>query len=328
MIRRSIAIFFALLMLLSLAGCGASPKETKGMHIICTVFPQYDWVRNILGEELENNTLTLLMDNGADLHNYQATAEDMMDISECDLFIYVGGESDQWVEDALKNPTNPNRKTIMLLETDPLENTHIEGAQGHDHDHEHDQEHEDAKMHKLDEHIWLSLQRAERICQKIAATLGKLDPENKELYSKNAADYGKKLLDLDKEYQTAVQKAPHRALLVADRFPFRYMAEDHGLDYYAAFSGCSTETQASFETIVHLTEKLDALKLPFVIVTESSDQSVANSIIQNSKDSDRSVLVLDSMQSVSLKKINEGSTYLSIMESNLSTLKKALGVSK
>lgn len=313
-----IAGFAAILLLLSLASCAAPMAEEKGLHIICTVFPQYDWVRNILGEKAEENTLTLLMDNGADLHNYQATAEDLLAIGKCDLFIYVGGESDEWVTEALANHPNEKRKTIKLLEAGALEEPHIEGAE---HDHEHEEEHEEA----LDEHIWLSLQRAEIICEKIALTLEELDPESKELYQSNAKDYCQKLSDLNKKYTDAAKSGERNTLLVGDRFPFLYLTKDYGLEYYAAFSGCSTETRASFETLAFLREKLDDLALPFVVVTETSDQSVAKSIIANSNDPNRQILVLDSLQSVTKKRIEGGETYLSIMEKNLKVFEQALG---
>ncbi|MBQ7095184.1 MAG: zinc ABC transporter substrate-binding protein [Clostridia bacterium] len=315
-IKRIIAVFTTILLLLALASCAAPMAEVKGLHIICTVFPQYDWVRNILGEKAEENTLTLLMDNGADLHNYQATAEDLLAIGECDLFIYVGGESDEWATEALANHPNEKRKTIRLLDAGALEVPHIEEAE-HDHDHDHEE--------ALDEHIWLSLQRAEIICEKIALTLGELDPKSKELYQSNAKAYCKSLSDLNKKYAAAAKSGRRNTLLVGDRFPFLYLAKDYGLEYFAAFSGCSTETRASFETLAFLREKLDELALPFVVVTETSDQSVAKSVIANSNDPDRQILVLDSLQSVTKKRIEDGETYLSIMEKNLKILEQALG---
>ncbi len=311
-IKRMIAVFTTILLLLALASCAAPIAEEKGLHIICTVFPQYDWVKNILGEKAEENTLTLLMDNGADLHNYQATAEDLLAIGNCDLFIYVGGESDEWATEALANHPNEKRKTIKLLDAGALEVPHIEEAE-HDHEEE------------LDEHIWLSLQRAENICEKIAQTLGELDPKSKELYQSNAKAYCQKLSDLNKKYVSAAKSGRQKTLLVADRFPFLYLAKDYGLEYFAAFSGCSTETRASFETLAFLREKLDDLDLPFVVVTETSDQSVAKSVIANSNDADRQILVLDSLQSVTKKRIEDGETYLSIMEKNLKVFEQALG---
>ena len=313
--RKILAGIIAFILLLSLAGCGSLPGQTKGMHIICTVFPQYDWVRNILGEELENNTLTLLMDNGADLHNYQATAEDLMNISECDLFIYVGGVSDQWAENALKDPINKNRKTIKLLDTNPLCSAH-QHEENDAHDHEIDE---------CDEHIWLSLKRAELISQKIADALGELDPENKEIYKSNAKNYCGKLHELDKKFENMVARATYKTLLVPDRFPFLYLTSDYGLSYEAAFEGCSTETQASFKTIAHLSETLDNLKLPYLLVTESANQSVAQSVINNSKEKSGKILTLNSIQSVTMKQIEEGASYLDLMKKNYKTLKLALG---
>ena len=313
--KRILAGLIALILLLALCGCGTPPKDTKGLHIICTVFPQYDWVRNILGEELGNNTLTLLMDNGADLHNYQATAEDLMSISECDLFIYVGGVSDEWVEDALKDPMNKERKTIKLLDTNPLCSAHAH-EEGENHQHEIDE---------CDEHIWLSLKRAALICSEIATALGELDPENKATYEANAEAYCGKISALDASYEKAVQNAAYKTLLVPDRFPFLYLTSDYGLSYEAAFEGCSTETQASFKTIDRLANTLDTLKLPYMVITESADGSVGRSVMENSETKDCKILTLNSIQSVTLKNIEEGASYLGLMEENLETLKQAIG---
>lgn len=314
--KRFWSILLIGLMLLGLAGCGEAPADSGKLQVICTVFPQYDWVRNIIGEDNEDVALTLLMDNGADLHNYQATITDLMNISACDLFIYVGGESDDWVEDALKEPTNENRKAVALLDlVEPLET---------DHDHEEEHEEEEEHEHEYDEHVWLSLKNADAAVNHIAGLLAELDPENAEVYRTNAADYRASLQALEAKYQACMDSAVRKTMVFADRFPFGYLARDYGLECYAAFSGCSAETEASFATLTNLTEKVKENDLPAVMVIETSDQSIAKSVISNTETKDQEILVLDSLQSVTQARIDAGETYLNIMEKNLSVLEKAL----
>ncbi len=312
--KKVISILLICLLLFSLTGCGEVPGSER-LEIICTVFPQYDWVRNIIGDT-EGVELTLLMDNGADLHNYQASVADLTDISACDLFIYIGGESDEWAEDALKDPINKDRKTLALLDViEPL---------CADHDHDHEEEEHEHEHEEYDEHLWLSLKNAETAVEKITDLLAELDPENATAYAANSAAYRAKLGLLERNYQAAVDGAKRKTLLFADRFPFSYLARDYGLTHYAAFSGCSAETEASFATITMLTQKVDELELPAVMVIETSDQSIAKTVIQNSKSKNQEIVVMDSLQSVTQKRIDEGETYLGIMEKNLTALKKAL----
>jgi len=310
-------------LLLVLAATAACTKNEKA-GIVCTIFPQYDWVRAILGERAEDIGVALLLDNKIDLHNYQPTFDDIAKISTCDLFIYVGGESDGWVEDVLKEAANKDMIAINLLEAlgdmaKPEEI--IEGMEEEDDDdddtgRDHDSEPE------YDEHVWLSLRNARVLCAAIADALSALDADNAELYRSNLAAYIEKLSALDAEYQSAAKAAPARTLLFGDRFPFRYLADDYGLRYYAAFAGCSAETEASFETIVFLARKVDELNLKTIMVTESSDQAIAKTIRNNTAGKNQQILALDSMQSAD--GVKNGATYLSVMERNLSVLKEAL----
>ncbi|MCR5520873.1 MAG: zinc ABC transporter substrate-binding protein [Lachnospiraceae bacterium] len=358
--------FFSLIALIYIMGClsGCTPAGTSEhggaeLKIITTIFPEYDWVRNVLGDNPAQAQLTLLLDSGADLHSYQPTASDLLGISTCDLFIFVGGESDKWVKDALKSAVNKDMTVINLLETlgDSLkEEETVEGMQesGHDHDHEghdgeeHDHDHEghDGEGHdhedhngeehdhdhenhdedevEYDEHVWLSLRNAGIFVNTVASALQKLDPANASSYKKNADAYIERLNDLDKDYKKTVDEAPVKTLLFGDRFPFRYLVDDYGLDYYAAFSGCSAETEASFATVTFLAQKLDALSLPSVLTIERSDQKIAKAIIDSTRDKDRNILTLDSLQSVTRNDIESGVTYLSVMENNLCVLKEAL----
>ena len=519
--KKMTALLLALLMLVGvLAGCNktdadnditdttASTKQPsadndkpdeKSLKIVTTIFPEYDWVHEILGDKADRAEITMLLDNGVDLHSYQPTADDIVKISDCDLFIYVGGESDGWVYDALKNATNKNMKVINLLDvlgdSVKAEET-VEGMQEeeHDHDHGHDEEitkgdiedrtlsdfagewkslypyllngdldeycehkaeededrsttkdtylekykaswqcdadrisingetitftfadgkivsaeysyagyqpklndegkissvryqfetvdadapkyvqfndhgHEpgeaehfhiyfgsdsfdtlmDSKNNPFfvkntlsvdeildelmgheheeesDEHVWLSLKNAKVLVNAISKSLQELDPDNKDTYAANSDAYVKKLSALDADYQAAVDGATYKTVLFGDRFPFRYLVDDYGLDYYAAFVGCSAETEASFETISFLAKKADELNLPCVLTIEGTQHKIAETIVKNTTAKNQKVLTMDSMQSTTSKDVANGTTYLSIMEKNLSVLKAAL----
>lgn len=315
---KKIALMLATLMtLVALCACNAGKSGNDGIKIVTTIFPEYDWVRNITGSD-EN--ITLLLDNGVDLHSYQPTAADMLEISNCDLFVYVGGESDGWVDDALKSASNKNMKVVNLMDVlgdDAYEEELKEGMQG--------EEEEGEEEAEYDEHVWLSLKNAKVFVRKIADELKVLDPKKADTYEKNASDYISKLDDLDSRYEEAASGASMKTLLFGDRFPFRYMTEDYGLDYYAAFIGCSAETEASFETIAFLSEKTDELGLKYIFTIDNSDQKLAKTIIDNTETKDAGILVLNSMQSTDKAAIDGGATYLRIMEDNLDVLSTALG---
>ena len=341
--KRIIPLCLALIMTVGLlAGCGKQNEQTASdetrLRVVTTIFPEYDWVREILGDKADNAEVTMLLDNGADLHSYQPTADDIVKISECDLFIYVGGESDDWVDDALKNAANKNMKVINLLEAlgERVKTEEaVEGMQEEEHDHDHDHEdadeHDDAKEHdheeeaEYDEHVWLSLKNAQTLCSAISGVLQQIDPDNKDTYAANASAYIKKLSALDADYQAAVDAAACTTVLFGDRFPFRYLAEDYGLRYYAAFAGCSAESEASFETVSFLAGKVDELNLPCVLTIEGVQHKIAETIVRNTAAKNQKVLTMDSMQSTTSKDAANGATYLSVMERNLSVLKEALG---
>lgn len=305
-----------------LSGCAPQDDSAASnkLNIVTTIFPAYDWVREILGDETDRAEITMLLDSGVDLHSYQPTVDDIVKISDCDLFLYVGGESDGWVDDALKNAPNKERKVIRLLDvlgdSAKAEET-VEGMQEEEHDHEEEAEY--------DEHIWLSLKNAQVLVAAISEALQESDPARKDTYAANAAAYAEKLSALDGEYRAAVDSGKYKTLLFGDRFPFRYLADDYGLDYYAAFPGCSAETEASFETVSFLAGKMDALGLPCVLTIESTQHKIAETIVQNTAQKNQQILTMDSMQAVTANDAASGVSYLSIMEKNLSVLKKALG---
>ncbi|MBQ7535964.1 MAG: zinc ABC transporter substrate-binding protein [Stomatobaculum sp.] len=313
------------------AETAGAPASERPLQIVACMFPEYDWVREILGGNPGGAELTLLMDSGADLHSYQPTAEDMMRIASCDIFIYTGGLSSQWAEDALKGAVNPDMIVLDLMDLlgdRAKEETFVEGMQdGGDHASE-EQDHEDHGHdgeEELDEHIWLSLRNASFLCGEIGAALGKADPANRDQYAANTAAYQKKLDALERKYREAADSAKTRTLLFGDRFPFLYLTEDYGLSYYAAFSGCSSETEASFETIAFLAAKADEIPVSCILTIDGGGRRIAETIVRSTKNQDQKILTLNSMQSVAGKQIGEGVTYLSIMEENLSVLREALG---
>lgn len=315
----------------------------KKFSVVCTIFPEYDWIRQLVGDKKDNYEITYLLDKGVDLHSYQPTAEDIAKIANCDLFVYVGGESDGWVNDALKESKNDKMQVVNLLETlgkNVKPEEVVEGMQEEDeHDHDHDDKDHDDKDHdhedadhdhdheeetEYDEHVWLSLRNATALVNTLAEKLQTIDPENKDYYAGTAADYTAKLGDLDSRYLATIKKAKVKTVLFGDRFPFRYLVDDYGLKYYAAFVGCSAETEASFETVAFLAKKTDDLKLKSVLVIENSDQKIAKKIVETTKDKNQNIVVLNSMQSITNEDIANGATYLSIMESNLKALASAL----
>ena len=325
--KKNLSLIAALMaVLLIFSSCGSAPAQQpgdSGLKIVTTIFPEYDWVSQILGDKAGDAELTLLLDNGADLHSYQPTAQDILKISSCDLFIYVGGESDEWVDDALKEAVNSDMIVLNLLDIlgDAVVEEEIVEGMEHEHGEGEDHEHEEPEY---DEHVWLSLRNAAKCCAAIEEALAKLDPASADSYAANLSAYTEKLNALDAAYAEAVSAAHEGTLIFGDRFPFRYLAEDYGLDYYAAFSGCSAETEASFETVVFLAKKLDELGLSCVMNIDGSDGKIAETVIRSSGNQNRKILTLDSMQSSGFAEFKAGSTYFSIMESNLEVLKEAL----
>ena len=307
-----------------LAGCGGSPADSGDkLSIVTTIFPEYDWVMQILGDKSAQADVAMLLDNGVDLHSYQPTADDIIRVSACDMFIYVGGESDsKWVDGVLAGAANPDMVVINLLEilgSDVKEEEVKEGMQA-----EVEEEEGEEEEVEYDEHVWLSLKNAAKLCRFIADKLCEIDAENKDVYQANADAYVEKLNALDKEYEAAVGAAQIKTLLFGDRFPFRYLVDDYGLDYYAAFVGCSAESEASFETIMFLANKVDELALPAIMTIEGTDHRIAETIRDTTETKAQTILTLDSMQSTTSRDVQNGASYLSIMEKNLETLKAAL----
>ena len=316
-------LLIAVLALGCLTACGGGGSNTDSgkLKIVCTIFPLYDWVKSILGDQAEHAELTLLLDSGTDLHSFQPTAADILTVTGSDLFVYVGGESDKWV-DEIFSTTESKAVRLNMMETlgeSVVEEEVVEGMQG-------EEEEEDHGVPEIeyDEHVWLSLKNADKLCAAIQDALAKADPAHKDAYTTNCWDYRQSLADLDAKYTEAVNTAARKAVLFADRFPFRYLVEDYDLDYYAAFVGCSAESEASFETISFLAKKADELSLPVLLTTETSDGSIAETVKNTSQSKNQQILVMNAMQSVTADKLNTGITYLQTMQDNLEVLKQAL----
>ncbi len=312
-------------------------ESSSKKSIVCTTYPEYDWIMNILGDKASSFDVTLLQNKGTDLHSYQPSIEDIAKISKSDIFVYVGGESDEWVEKVIEDAKNKNQITVNMMEVlgDKIrEEEIVEGMQaeeehehedeeGEEHEHEHGHHHDEEEA-EYDEHVWLSVKNAVLITEALSEKIQKLDEENVEVYKKNTASYVKQLSDLDAEYTKAVNASNKKVLLFGDRYPFRYLSDDYGLKYYAAFVGCSAETEASFKTIIFLANKVDEYKLNSVLTIEKGDKKIAKTIVSNTKNKNQEILEMDSLQSITENEIKNGRTYLSAMKKNLEVLKKAL----
>lgn len=314
--KKILCVLILCSVLLTCSGCLEHGEKAEAVTVVTTVFPEYDWTREIIGNE-GNVRLVLLTENGTDLHSYQPTAADIATIASCDLLIYTGGTSSVWIDDVLKkNPSNT--RTVIRLMDDLSENEKlVEQSVHHNTDHHHDEAH--------DEHVWLSLRLASRFCDTICSALCDLIPEKKDVYRENCAAYIQKLQALDETYQNTVSTATISSLLFADRFPFTYFANDYGLTCYAAFPGCSAETEASFETVSFLIKTVENLDLPAIIVLENSDRKLAETVLSTTKTGTAAIVEMNALQSVSGTDLKNGISYLEIMHQNLVALRIALG---
>lgn len=305
---------------IALCSCNVPIIPQGGLKIVCTAFPQYDFIKNIIGDD---KNIILLNKNGADLHGFEPTAKDIVEIRTASLFVYIGGASDVWVERAVNSTENPDLKSVAIM--DYVETLSLEDVETmeygehnhHDHaDHDHSHSPEDA-----DEHIWLSIRNAIRITNGLCEEICALDPENAEKYRSNTAAYVAKLEALDKEYEAAFANSKRDVLLFADRFPFAYLTHDYGVSHLAAFTGCSSESEITAETFAHLIEHTKELSLPCVLKLEGSDGKTAQTVCSATG---AKALTVDSCQTVSAQDIQNGSNYLDIMTKNLEIFKEAL----
>ena len=308
------AVLAALTCAVSLTGCGTPAGNSGAIQVVCTNFAEYDWVRQIIAGQENLFDVTYLLENGVDIHNYQPSAADMAKITGSDLFIYVGGESEQWVEDAFANAADPNQQLVRLLDAvRPFEEETVEGMEAE----------EEGDAPAYDEHVWLSVRNAIECTNVIAGCITALDPSHAKEYNNNTSRYCDALKELDTAFSEARTQTAEPTLIVADRFPFRYFAEDYDYSYYAAFAGCAAETEASFETIAFLSQKVDALGAKTIFTIEGGNPAIAESVRDNTKTKDQQIRTLNSLQSVTGEDIANGATYLSLMQENLNVLKEA-----
>ena len=328
MIKRLFALLLGLSLVATSAGCAQKTATgSAGIQVVCATAPLYDWTRQIT-KGTTSTEQKLIIGKGTDLHSFQPSAADIIAIKNADVLIYVGGESDGWIRDALKETLNKNQKVVCLMDVlkdSIVEEEVVEGMQGEDeHDHEDHDEHDEKDHHheeapEYDEHVWMSLRLAAKSCRAIEEAIASVAKDDASKFKANLDEYLSKLDALDKQYEEMVKGARLDTMVVADRYPFRYLAEDYKLKYSAAYVGCSAETEASFETVKYLADKIKALDSKTVLTIENSDGKIAKTVIETSGKTDVKIEALDSMQSC-----GEDIDYLSVMTGNLEKLKAAL----
>ena len=328
--KKIICIFLVLCFAFSLCSCDTSnnEKDSDKIKILCTLFPQYDWIRNITAG-VDNVEVSLIIANGTDPHSYQPTAADIMNISNCDMLVYVGGDSDTWVKKAIERSKNQSITTVALSELDGIKLHNISSASHSHEEHSHEgHSHEGHSHSALDEHLYLSLENACIAVKKLANKICNIDAENRDIYLKNALEYSIKLSNISANFKSDVEQIPEddRFVLFADRFPFVYLLSDYGIHYSAAFEGCTTDVDADFDTVIRLIHEADEHNVNYIAVTESSDKALANTVISSTKTKEQKIITLNSMQSITKTQIENGATYISIMQENINQVKTALNI--
>lgn len=338
--KKQIAIILAAIVaVIPLSGCRnsavstAPAKDDNRLNIVTTIFPQYDFAREIVGS---NANVAMLLPPGAESHTYEPAPQDIITIQNCDLFVYVGGEGDVWIDDILDSMGDKAPNTLKLMDcVTTVEEETVEGMESdHHHEDAHEHSHEEPDNHahenvqnhnqeevEYDEHVWTSPTNAIKIVRSMTDVLSKLDSPNAETYRKNADAYVDKLTALDNDFAEVVKTAKRNTIIVGDRFPFRYFADEFGLNYYAAFTGCSSETEASAATVAFLTDKVKAESIPAVLYIEFSNHKIADSIAEASG---TKTLLLHSCHNVSQEEMKSGASYLSLMQNNVETIRQAL----
>ena len=333
--RKRTAVITALLLAvcITVSGCGfrdgndsaENPQNETGqdkISVVTTIFPQYDFVRQIAGDKVN---LKMLLKPGEESHSYEPTPQDIIAIQNCDIFIYVGGENDAWVEDILESMPDAGMRTLRLVDcVETVEEEHVEGMEeqpGHSHEDEEEEHEEIHSVHEVDEHVWTSPENASLITEQIAGLLSEADPDNSSVYEQNAVSYQEELDRLDQEFRDIVDRAQRKLLIFGDRFPFRYFADAYGLEYYAAFPGCASDTEPSAATMAFLIKKAEEENIPAVLKMELSNDNIANAVAEAA---DTDVKVFYSCHNLSAEQFEDGETYLSMMEKNAQTLKEVL----
>ena len=311
-ITRITALLTAVATALCLCSCAsqneADNKDSQKLKIISTVFPPYDLARQIAGD---NADISILLPPGSESHTYEPTAKEIIEIQNCDIFLYIGGENEQWAEKIISSNKSDSVKTVKLIDcVKTLEEAEL-----------HEEEHEEEHSHETDEHIWTSPKNEQLMLTAVYDAICEADPENKAVYTKNKDSYNKQLTELDKAYKEAVGNAKNKTIIMADKFPFRYLAEEYGLDFYAAFSSCSDESEPSAAAMTSLISKIKELKIPVVYYLEFSSTKVADTLCS---ETGASSLMLHSCHNVSKEDLDKGISYVDLMKQNLENLKTAL----
>ena len=338
-----LAMLFSALLAFA-AGCGVKQEEPADgkLKVVTTIFPPYDFVRAIAGGE-ETVSVRMLLSPGEEVHSYEPTPLDIKEIQSCDLFIYVGGENDVWVERILANMGDQQPRSLRLTDlTDTVEEEAVEGmmeerGSGHEHGHAEDEEHghdEETGEHvhsgdsskeeheEADEHVWTSPVKAAEITQAIAQEMAELDPDNAQRYLAGGKAYEEQILELDRQFREIAESAQRRILIFGDRFPIRYFAEEYGLEYYAAFAGCSSESEPSASTLAFLIDKVKEEEIPVVFSIEFSNGNIARAICESTGAQQRT---FHSCHNVTKQQMESGATYVSLMRGNLDAIREALG---
>lgn len=285
----------------------------KELNIIATNFPQYDFVKNITKDKAN---VTMILKIGAEAHSYEPTPKDLIAIEKSDLFVYNGGENDEWIENFLKDNLSKLNTFAFTKEVSLRAEEEVEGMQP-----EAEEEHEDGEEQGFDEHVWTSPKNDEVILNKLCEAIVKLDPENKDYYEKNASDYINRFKELDQKYSEVISTSKNKTLVFGDRFPLLYFAKDYGLNYYAAFKGCSNETEVSASTIKFLIDKAEQLKAPVIFKIELSSDNIASTIAEsvNAK-----VMTFNSGHNITVEEFKAGRTMADLFSDNIPALKEAL----
>lgn len=307
----------AIFMITVLSACRQKEEQTNArsdnqkINVVTTIFPEYDFVRQIAGDHVK---LSMLLPPGSESHSFEPSPQDIISIDHSDLFVYVGGDSDEWIADILDS-IDHSMDIVKLMDcVKVVEEETVEGMQP-------EEEEADSEEAENDEHVWTSPKNAVSIVEKLRDELCRLDPDNAADYKKNTEEYVKKLNDLDKEFREIVEQSERTEIVVGDRFPFRYFTDAYGLKYYAAFPGCSNETEASAATVAFLIDKVKEDKIPVVFHIELSNEQMCASICSATGAKKE---LLNAVHNVSKADFDAGVTYLELMEHNAKALKEAL----
>lgn len=309
-----ITLTLLLPVLLALGSCSVSAPDGDEPMVVTTIFPPYDFAKEVAGDRVDLSVLVTVTDS----HSFSPTAADMAMIEECDLFIYTGGDGDRWAEDFLNQIDTSDKLIINMMELCTL----YEFDHDHNHVHSHAHAHQDLKSY--DEHVWLDPQNAIKITEAIRDSLMSIDPSGKEIYLSQSEAYIDKLCKLDEDYHSVISCAKNRHLVVADRFPYRYLCEAYEISYTSAIDGCGSASDLTAIQYEHLAECLRTEELSAILCTEYSDRTIAITVLSESGRKDVRILSLHSCHTLTLSAIREGKTYLSLMRENLDALQIAL----